>query len=152
MKKKMMVLGMAAALMVSMNCYAFNNEDVAKVTEDLSIYRNISEDFDSELFHNDEVVLETYEVTIDMLCSRCGKNTIIEKCIGLCKDSKGNGELINSNLYNYISYKDVRDYSSNKKVKKGDVVLTYLFYNPENNYCDDIMERIDFIIDRNTFD
>ena len=42
----------------------------------------------------------------------------------------------------YICYKRV------KGIKTGDTVLTIFIYNPGSNYTDDIIDRIDYIIDR----
>lgn len=43
----------------------------------------------------------------------------------------------------YIPYK-IGDY----QMRDGTVFLSYMVYNPDNNYIDDIMERYDFILDR----
>jgi len=31
---------------------------------------------------------------------------------------------------------------------EGDTILTYFIYNPDTNYMDDILERFDYVIDR----
>ena len=83
----------------------------------------------------------TEDLTYDILANRNG-DIIIEKMIGTVVDKKGNGKLYGMGKYNYISYKGV------KGIRKGDVVLTVVIYNPANNYEDDIVERFDYIIDR----
>lgn len=43
----------------------------------------------------------------------------------------------------------VKDYNDAiQNGKYGTVFLSYMVYNPDNNYIDDIMERYDFILDR----
>ena len=44
--------------------------------------------------------------------------------------------------YYYISYRSVEDF------QEGDTILTYFIYNPDTNYTDDILERFDYVIDR----
>lgn len=70
-----------------------------------------------------------------------GDSIIIEKTIGVCLNSNKDGMTLNSNN-DYICYKRV------KGVKTGDTVLTIFIYNPGNSYTDDIIDRIDYIIDR----
>lgn len=69
---------------------------------------------------------------------------IIERVVGYVTDRNGNGKVLNTNGdFNYINYKYVRE-----PITTGTVVLTYLIYNPNNNYVDDIVNRFDFVIDR----
>ena len=90
-------------------------------------------------------IYRSYELTEDILTNRKG-TIIVEAVIGKCIDGKtGAGVVIGKEeeYYNYISYKDV------KGVKTNDVVCTYLMYNPDSNYEDDIIERYDFIVETN---
>lgn len=56
------------------------------------------------------------------------------------------GVLVQSNwtdidpVYNYIAY-------DRETIVPGDVVMSVLFYNPEGNAEDDIIERVDWVID-----
>lgn len=87
-------------------------------------------------------LLDSSEVTTDILESRYG-NLIIERCIGIVTDeNSGDGEILNldDDYYYYISYQDVDG------IRDGFVVISYLVYNPGNNYIDDIMERYDYIV------
>ncbi len=82
-------------------------------------------------------VYDSSELTEDILANRQGK-LIIEKCVGTVLDDEKNGEIQNADSdYNYISY-------TNVDCTKGDTVITYLIYNPETNYTDDVIERFDF--------
>ncbi len=56
---------------------------------------------------------------------------------GKCINDKKDGKIITDSPYNYTSYKGAHN------VRKGDLVKTYLIYNPWNNYEDDIIDRID---------
>lgn len=78
---------------------------------------------------------DSSELTEDVLANRQGK-LIIEKCIGTVIDDEKNGSLEDGS---YISYTDVDDCT------KGDTVITYLIFNPDTNYVDDVIERFDYI-------
>lgn len=80
-------------------------------------------------------VYDSSELTEDILANRQGK-LIIEKCVGTVKDNEKNGNLEDGS---YISYTDVDD------CIKGDTITTYLIYNPDTNYTDDVVERFDFV-------
>lgn len=83
-------------------------------------------------------VYNSSDLTEDILANRQGK-IIIEKCVGTVTDDEKNGAIQNADSdYNYISYADV-------DCIKGDTVITYLIYNPNTNYIDDVVERFDFI-------
>ena len=79
-------------------------------------------------------------MTAEILENRNG-DLIIEKVYGICIDDEGNGRQLDSNIdfkavhsgdfesienNYYISY-------SNRNIKKGDIVLSYMVYNTENN-------------------
>lgn len=112
---------------------------VAGANTDYGFYRNLVER------ENIGQVREYWneDVTAEILETR-GDDIIVEKIIGCCLDSKGNGEIINpaDPYYNYISYRGVRG------VRKGDTVLTICIYTPGNSYTDDVCDRFDYIIDR----
>lgn len=69
-----------------------------------------------------------------------GDDIIIEKMIGTVTNKKKDGKLLESG--DYINYKSVR------KAKKGDIILTILIYKPCSKSPDEIINRIDYIIDR----
>ena len=75
---------------------------------------------------------DSSELTEDILANRQGK-LIIEKCVGTVTDDEKNGSLEDGS---YISYESVN-------CTKGDTIVTYLIYNPETNYTDDVIERFD---------
>lgn len=79
-------------------------------------------------------VYDSSELTEDILANRQGK-LIIEKCVGKVLDDEKNGNLEDGS---YISYTDV-------DCTKGDTITTYLIFNPETNYTDDVIERFDYV-------
>ncbi len=79
-------------------------------------------------------VYDSSELTEDILANRQGK-LIIEKCVGTVTDDEKNGSLEDGS---YISYESV-------DCTKGDTITTYLIFNPETNYTDDVIKRFDYI-------
>ena len=73
------------------------------------------------------------------------KGTVfVERIIGKVKDNNGNGKVLNlpkdaDKTFDYISYKGI-------DANKGDIIVTYLLYNPETNGDDDIIARWDYVI------
>lgn len=71
---------------------------------------------------------------------------IVERCIGFVTNKEtGDGRVLNAldENYNYISYRSVtEDYCD------GTFFVSYMIYNPDNNYVDDIIERYDFVLSR----
>lgn len=79
-------------------------------------------------------VYDSSELTEDVLANRQGK-LIIEKCIGTVTDDEKDGSLEDGS---YISYENV-------DCVKGNTIVTYLIYNPDTNYTDDVVNRFDFV-------
>ena len=73
------------------------------------------------------------------------KGTVfVERLIGKVKDENKNGKVLNlpkdaDKTFDYISYKGI-------DANKGDIIVTYLLYNPETNGDDDIIARWDYVI------
>lgn len=74
-------------------------------------------------------------------------SVIIERVVGMVtnRNQKGDGVILNTSdiTHNYISYRNV-DFETHD----GTIILTYFVYNPNTNYIDDIIERYDFVLDR----
>ena len=86
------------------------------------------------------------ELSAEILENRNGM-VIVERCIGFVTDkTTGDGKVLNAydKDYDYISYRSVTD----QKYYDGTVFISYMIYNPENNYIDDITERYDFVLCR----
>lgn len=98
-------------------------------------------------------IYNTNELTHKIMANRNGK-IIVEKIIGEVTDSNLNGKILNCDIDkggytnkdggNYINYERV------EHAKKGDKILTYFIYNPFTNEQDDVLTRMDFIIDENS--
>ena len=101
---------------------SYNFEPTVNVTSSETETDNICQLYDSS------------ELTENILANRQGK-LIIEKCVGTVIDDEKNGSLEDGS---YISYADV-------DCAKGDTITTYLIYNPDTNYTDDVVDRFDFV-------
>lgn len=103
----------------------------------LDFYRELSEEIGAI------EIVDSADLSLEDLENRKGK-IIIEKCIGVVENSDGDGRILNcaDPDYYYISYRSVEDF------QEGDTILTYFIYNPDTNYADDILERFDYVIDR----
>ena len=109
-------------LTINTSTDSYNFEPTVNVTSSETETDNICQLYDSS------------ELTEDILANRQGK-LIIEKCVGTVIDDEKNGSLEDGS---YISYADV-------DCTKGDTSTTYLIYNPETNYTDDVIKRFDFV-------
>ena len=88
-------------------------------------------------------IWKTDDLTLDAIVTRQGRDAlVIERLVGVVLNDAGDGRVLNTtdDYYNYISY------SSVPGARTGDIVVTYCFYNPENDVEDDIIERYDTII------
>lgn len=114
-------------------------EKMQEYNSQVEFYDNIIKDIDTVKIYN------TNELTTEILTNRNGK-IIIEKVIGKVENDNLDGKIINciDEQHDYITYKRVDG------VKKNDIVLTYFIYNPLTNVKDDILTRIDYIIDYNS--
>lgn len=104
--------------------------------------KSFLEEFEKEFYLYQ--LYDSSELTGEMLEHRNG-SVVVERCIGIVENKvTGDGRLLNypDPDYYYISY------SSVDGVRDGTIVLSYMVYNPDNNYIDDIMERYDFVLSR----
>lgn len=102
---------------------------------DLSERYNVSFD-DIRIYDSNDLSLNTIEARDDEL--------IIERCYGMVVTPERDGKVLNpyDENYDYISYKRCSD------IREGTRMLTYLVYNPDTQYCDDITERYDCVVSR----
>lgn len=93
-------------------------------------------------------IYDSRNVTGGMLANRTkSEKIIIERVIAIITNGnrEGDAKVLNTNGdYNYISY-----YGTDLDYTTGTVMITYLMYNPETDYEDDIIERYDYVLDRN---
>lgn len=129
--KKLVVFLIVGILVIFCGCY-----------KQSSVYAEIENEFINlmEVTMGDFKIYDSSEITTEVLENRNGM-ILIERCIGTVDNGQtGAGTVTNSDDdYNYIGYEPER-------FDDGNTILTYLVYNPENNYIDDIMDRYDFVI------
>lgn len=98
-----------------------------------------------ELNYTDNfLIYDTSELTVEILQNRTSDVVIVERCLGVVTNAVdvGDGQVLNTDdsYYNYICYAGLDG------VKKGDIILTYFVYNPQNTYIDDTIERCDYFL------
>lgn len=110
-------------------------------------YYGIEDSFALELHekrYNNVDIYDTMDITENLLASRTEDNRIIvERAIGIVTNAErqGDGKILNAiDGCDYISYNNV-DFQT----YDGTIILTYLVYNPNTTYTDDIIERYDFL-------
>lgn len=109
-------------------------------TSNLSDYRKQAKQIEQQYSLD---VIDTSKLTLSEITHRKGI-IIVERVIGEVVTDDKDGKMLNqvgNTEYDYISYKGV-------DCKKGDVIVTYLLYNPENNYCDDVVARWDYVLEK----
>lgn len=151
--KKAIVAAMIMATVFTTTANA-RTADVNRTARDLPIYEEIAQAFDDEIALP-ERVFDTDDITYDLLVNRTQYDYIVvEKLIGVCENEKGDGVVINTTdkAHDYIAYRRSPDYCTGQRIHTGDVVLTYLIYNPNTTWIDDVVERVDYIIDTATFE
>ena len=128
---------LAVLIAITIISFAMLTGVTSKAADPVDYYRELVDEM--EIIQ----IYDSADLTMEMLQNRNGK-IIIEKCIGIVTDDKGNGKLLNCRNpeYYYISYKEVPN------ANFGDVIVTYFVYDPSTNIEDDIMERYDIIIDK----
>lgn len=93
-------------------------------------------------------IYNSCNVTGEMLRNRTkSEKIIVERVIAMITnaDREGDATVLNTNGdYTYISY-----YGTDLDYTTGTIMVTYLMYNPKTDYEDDIIERYDFVLDRN---
>lgn len=99
----------------------------------------------SEQYDCDISIEDCADITLEELEHRSGSGeVIVERCIGKVLNENLDGVILDApDAGNYISY---RSYSGNDPICEGTLMITYLVYNPETNYCDDIIDRYDCVV------
>ena len=146
--KKQKILTPALCFMVgiSIGSHATNNAQPTIINAQDGKFNSSQVEFYDNMVANANIIeiYDTSELTHDIMKNRDGK-IIVEKIIGEVTNNKLDGKILNCHVNNgdFISYKRVEN------AKKGDKIVTYFIYNPFNNVEDDVMTRLDFIIDDN---
>jgi len=130
---------LTTALTVMLFTTSIGKAAEAKVSK-LSEYRKQAQKIE-QTYNLD--VIDTSKLTYKAITHRKG-TVITERVIGKVINNSKDGKVLNqvgNTEYDYISYKGV-------DCKKGDIIVTYLLYNPENKYCDDIVARWDYVLEK----
>ena len=104
-----------------------------------TLYLDLSERYDGKIVFRD-----SDEISLDFLENRSGE-VIVERCYGMAVNKNGDGKVLNAydEDYDYISYRRCLE---NEQIREGTLMVTYLIYNPDTTYCDDIIERYDCVV------
>lgn len=141
-------------IIIGLNLSQFKTDKVI-IAEDKTDYYNSQVEFYDGMIENVDTlnIYDTNDLTPEIMANRNGK-IIVEKIVGKVTNDKLDGEILNCNAEeggytnkdggNYINYERVEG------AKKGDKIVTYYIYNPFTNEQDDVLTRLDFIIDDNT--
>ena len=141
-------------ILIGLNLSQIKTDKVI-ITENQTDYYNSQVEFYDNMIKevNTLKIYDTDELTPQIMANRNGK-IIVEKIVGKVTNDKLDGEILNCNVDdggytnkdggNYINYERVEG------AKKGDKILTYYIYSPFTNEQDDVLTRLDFIIDDNT--
>ena len=140
-------------ILIGLNLSQIKTDKVI-ITENQTDYYNSQVEFYDNMIKevNTLKIYDTDELTPQIMANRNGK-IIVEKIVGKVTNDKLDGEILNCNAEeggytnkdggNYISYERVDG------AKEGDKIVTYYIYNPFSNEQDDVLTRMDFIIDDN---
>lgn len=138
-------------ILIGLNLSQVKTDKVIRTENQTDYYNSQTEFYDNMIKEvNTLKIYDTDELTPEIMANRNGR-IIVEKIIGEVTNDKLDGEILNCNVDdggytnkdggNYISYKRVDG------AKKGDKILTYYIYSPFSNEQDDVLTRLDFIID-----
>lgn len=96
----------------------------------------------SERFDKEVTIYDAEELSPERIESRNEKEVIVERCFGMVTSQNGDGLVLHpyDEDFGYISYR------SCEGIREGMLIVTYMVYNPENTYLDDIIERYDCVV------
>ena len=136
------------------NNLSFSVKDKVIETTNKSYYYNSQVEFYDNMIEdvNTMEVYDTSELTHEIMANRNGK-IVVEKIIGEVVNQNLDGKILNASnkQENYLNKSDglYMNYKRVDGAKRGDKILTYFIYNPFTNEQDDVLTRLDFIIDCN---
>lgn len=121
-------------------------ENIASENDYIAIENSFIKELHKKGYKN-VAIYPTDELTNETLENRTNLDgVVVEKMIGMvAKGNNGNGIILNTKdtEHNYISYNNM-DF----EIHEGTIILTYYVYNPETNYLDDVLERYEFVLNR----
>lgn len=148
-----MALCLLVGILIGLNLSGYKTDKVISAVNKTDYYNSQTEFYDEMIKNVDTIeIYDTSELTPKIMANRNGK-IIVEKIVGKVANYNLDGEILNCDVDNGgYTNKDGGNYISYKRVdgaKEGDKILTYYIYNPFNNVQDDVLTRLDFIIDDN---
>lgn len=101
----------------------------------------------SEKYNNAIVLYDSSGLSVEEIERRNGA-VIVERCIcyvNTFDNGEGSGTILNAfdKDFSYIHFSDMGE-----EIHKGTIVVSYLVYNPDNNYVDDVSDIYDFVLSR----
>lgn len=153
-KQKIITPALCFMVGISIGTHATNNTQPTVINAQDGKFNSSQVEFYDKMIAdaNTIEIYDTSELTHDIMSHRDGK-IIVEKIIGEVTNNELDGKILNAsgNNENYINKGDniYINYERVNGAKKGDKILTYYIYSPFTNIQDDVMTRLDFIIDEN---
>ena len=133
-KKALLTIALAAAFI------SIPSARLEAKTNSLANYRKQARQIEQQYNLN---VIDTSKLTYKAITHRKG-TVIVERVIGKVITDQKDGRVLNQGAnteYNSISYRSV-------DCKKGDIIVTYVLYNPETNWDDDVLARWDYVLSK----
>ena len=140
---------------ISIGTHATNNTQETFINQSDGKFNTSQVEFYDNMIANVNTIeiYDTSELSHDIMNNRNGK-IIVEKIIGEVTNNQLDGKILNASnkQENYLNKGDSLyiNYERVDGAKKGDKIVTYFIYNPFTNVQDDVLTRMDFIIDCNT--
>lgn len=155
MKNKNMLkitLCLSVGILIGNNLSFSIKDKVIETTNKTDYYNSQTEFYDNMISEVSTMeIYDTNELTYEIMANRNGK-IIVEKIIGEVTNQNLDGKILNANNNQCYTNKSDNIYINYERVdgaKEGDKILTYYIYNPFTNEQDDVLTRLDFIIDDN---
>lgn len=147
-----MTLCLSIGILIGNNLSFSIKDNVIETKNNTNYYNSQIEFYDNMISEVSTMeIYNTSELTHEIMTNRNGK-IIVEKIIGEVTNQNLDGKILNANNNQCYTNKGDNIYINYERVdgaKEGDKILTYFIYNPFTNELDDVLTRLDFIIDDN---
>lgn len=137
---KIRMLAAALAIMAALTAPNTTAGEPAKAQADqVQEVRQMCDQYEAK---NGLKAIDSADLTREIITHRKGKKHLLTERVISIATSPTDGKVLNSgeNPYYYISYPDFIG------AKAGDIIVTYVTYNPSNNYVDDVIGRYDLAL------
>ena len=94
-----------------------------------------------ERYDEEIKIYNSAELSPEVLENR-ENQVIVERIFGIVENENGDGRILNPSVksQDYISYRSCGE------IPAGTVMVSYMVYNPDTTYIDDILERYDCVV------